>query len=181
LDLSGRKRRGCNRLGEEKIALDVSDCGVVELVWRESCGQEYLEIIFGEGWSRVGVVDGIPTQGEDAQGVADLSAAKGGRFGISEGAKFAGASFDDMARQLAGERGGFGAGTLRVGENVEVSEGAGSDEIQSCGVVGIGFAWETCNNVGSDGGVRQSIVDEFDAAGVVLGAIPAMHGGENAV
>src|SRR5712664_4234997 len=163
------------------LGTEARDRSVNEFVWRERYGQVHLKIIFGEGWSRVGVVDGIPTQGEDAQGVADLSAAKGGRFGISEGAKFAGASFDDMARQLAGERGGFGAGTLRVGENVEVSEGAGSDEIQSCGVVGIGFAWETCNNVGADGRVGQAIVDEFDAAGVVLGAIPAMHGGENAV
>src|SRR6266404_2596296 len=70
---------------------------------------------------------------------------------------------------------------MRVGKNVEVGERAGRDEVQSCGVIGIGFAGETCNDVGSDGGIGQAITDEFDAAGVVLGAIPAMHGGEDAV
>src|SRR5258708_14522915 len=36
-------------------------------------------------------------------------------------------------------------------------------------------------DVGYEGGIGQEITDEFDAAGVMLGAIPAMHGGEHAV
>ena len=43
------------------------------------------------------------------------------------------------------------------------------------------FAGEAGDDVGADGGVREVFADELDAAGVVLGAIPAMHGGEDAV
>ena len=159
----------------------MGDGGVDELIWRESYGQAHLEIIFGEGWSRVGVVGRVAAQGEDAQGAADLRAAEGSGFGIGERAQFAGASFDDVAGELAGERRGFGAGALRIGKNVEVGERARRNEVEGCGVVGFGFSREASDDVGADGGVGQTVVDEFDAAGVVFGAIPAMHGGEDAV
>ena len=86
-----------------------------------------------------------------------------------------------MAGDLAGERGGFGAGTLGVGKNVQVSERARRDEIEGCGMVGLGFSRKAGDDVGADGGVGQTVVDEFDAAGVMFSAIPAMHGGEDAI
>ena len=48
-------------------------------------------------------------------------------------------------------------------------------------MVGFGFAGEAGDDVGADGGVGEAVVDEFDAAGVVFGAIPAVHGGQDAV
>jgi len=64
---------------------------------------------------------------------------------------------------------------------VEIGEWKRFYEAQSSFVVGFGFAGETCDNVCTDGGVGKKFVNEFDAAGVVFGAIPAMHGCENIV
>jgi len=64
---------------------------------------------------------------------------------------------------------------------VEIGERAGSDEVQGCGVVRIGFAGEPGDYVGADGSVGQAVVDEFDAAGVMFGAVPAMHGGQDTI
>ena len=64
---------------------------------------------------------------------------------------------------------------------MEVGEGSRSDEVERCGVVGISFAGETGDDIGADSSVRQAVVDEFDAAGVVFSAVPAMHGGEDMV
>ena len=84
------------------LVLFARDGGINELIWWKRYGQEYLKIIFGEGWSRVGIVGGIAAQGEDAQGATDLTAAKGDGFGIGKRAKFASASLNDVAGQLAG-------------------------------------------------------------------------------
>jgi hypothetical protein len=107
--------------------------------------------------------------------------AEGRGFGFAEGAEFAGAAFDGGAGDFVCERGGFGAGALGKREDVEIGEGETFDEGKSGGVVVFGFAGEAGDDVGADGGVGEALVDEFDAAGVVLGAIPAVHGGENAV
>ena len=64
---------------------------------------------------------------------------------------------------------------------MEVGEGQALDEGHGGGVVGFGFAGEAGDDVGADGGVGKMVVDETDAAGVVFGAIPAVHGGEDAV
>ena len=64
---------------------------------------------------------------------------------------------------------------MKIGERIAV------DEVDRGGVVVGGFAGETGDDVGADGGVGELIADEFDPAGVVLGAIPTMHGGENSV
>ncbi len=98
-----------------------------------------------------------------------MGSAEGGGFGFAEGAEFAGAALDDAAGDYVRKRGGFGAGALRERKNVEVGEGEALDECKRGGVVVFGFAREA----GDD--------DECDAAGVVFGAIPAMHGGENAI
>ena len=107
--------------------------------------------------------------------------AQGGGFAGGEGAELAGAAFDDGTGNLIGERGSFCAGALGEGENVEVGEGETFDELERGGVVIFGFAGEAGNDVGADGGVGEAFVDEFDAAGVMFGAIPAVHSGEDAV
>ena len=79
------------------------------------------------------------------------------------------------------ESGGARARADGVGKNVEVGERAGFDEVQGGGVIVFGFAGEAGDDVGADGGVGQLFLDEVDAAGVVFGAVPAVHGGEDFV
>ena len=100
---------------------------------------------------------------------------------VGQGAEFAGAAFDCGRGDLIGCGGGFCAWPARIGEDMEVGEGEALDEGEGGGVVGFGFAWEAGDYVGADGGVGQAVVDEFDAPGVVLSAVPAVHGGEDAV
>ena len=64
---------------------------------------------------------------------------------------------------------------------MQVGERPLFNEMQRGGVVGFGFAGETGDDVGADGSMRQAFVNELDAAGVVFGAVPAMHGREDAV
>jgi hypothetical protein len=51
-------------------------------------------------------------QGKELQGATYLGIAKGGRFGLAEGAKFAGAAFDDAAWEMIWEGRSFGARAL---------------------------------------------------------------------
>ena len=85
------------------LVVEVCDSCVEELIWRHFHGQAYLKIIFGKGWRRAGVGGGVATEGEDAQGAADLRAAEGSGFGLGERPQFASASFGDVTGQLAGE------------------------------------------------------------------------------
>ena len=110
-----------------------------------------------------------------------MGLAEGGGFGFAEGAELAGAALDGGCGDWVGQGGGFGAGAGGVGEDVEVGEGEAFDEGERGGVIDFGFAGEACNDVGTDGCVGEALVDELDAAGVVFGAIPAVHGGEDAV
>jgi len=96
------------------LVAQVADGSVDELIWRESCRQAHLKIIFRKTWRYVSVGRRVAAQSEDTQGAADLRAAEGSGFGIGERAQFACASFDDVAWDLAGECRGFGAGALRV-------------------------------------------------------------------
>jgi hypothetical protein len=107
--------------------------------------------------------------------------AEGGGFGFGEGAEFAGAEFNGGAWEFVRKRGGFGTGALGKRENVEVGEGEAFDERHGGGVVVFGFAGEAGDDVGADGRVGEAFVDKFDATGVMLGAIPAVHGSEDAV
>ena len=110
-----------------------------------------------------------------------MGLAEGGGFCFAEGAEFAGAALDDGTGDFVRKRSGFSARTLGKRENVEIGEREALDECERGGVVVFGFAGETGDDVGADGGVREALVDEFDAAGVVFGAVPAVHGGEDAV
>src|SRR5437660_12455497 len=120
-------------------------------------------------------------KGEDAEGAADLGLTEGGGFGFPKGAEFAGTAFDDGARDFVRKRGGFGTRALRERENVEIGEGEALDEGERGGVIVFGFAGKTGDEVGAEGRVWEAFAHEFDAAGIVLGAIPAVHGGEDAV
>ena len=104
-----------------------------------------------------------------------------GGFFFAEGTKFASAALDDGGGHMIGQSGGAGAGANGVRENVEIGEGTRFDEIHGGGVVVFGFAGEAGDYVGANGGVGKLFLDEVDAAGVVLGTIPAMHGGEGFV
>jgi len=86
-----------------------------------------------------------------------------------------------VAGDLRIERGGFGAWTRRVREDVEIGERKRIDEAESGFVIGFGFAGEASDDVGTDGGGRKKFANEFYAAGVVLRAIPTVHGGEDIV
>src|SRR5438552_1473477 len=120
-------------------------------------------------------------KGEGAESAADLGLTEGGSIGFPKGAEFAGTAFDDGARDFVRKRGSFGARALRERENVEIGEGKALDEGERGGVVVFSFTGEAGDHVSADGGVRKAFVDEFDAAGIVLRAIPAVHGGEDAV
>ncbi len=140
-----------------------------------------FQIIAGEGRrrARIGILGGA--EREDAEGAAELGLAEGGGFGFAEGAQFTSAALDRGAEEFVRKHGGFGAGALRKRENMKVGEREAFDEGHGCGVVIFGFAGEAGDYVGADGSVGEAFMDELDAAGVMFGAIPAVHGGENAV
>ena len=48
-------------------------------------------------------------------------------------------------------------------------------------MVGFTFAGKSGDDVGADGGMGESFTDELDTAGIMLGAVPAVHRGEDAV
>src|SRR5580704_19346221 len=84
-------------------------------------------------------------------------------------------------RNFVGQAGRAGAWTLREREDVEVGERQSVDKRNGGGVVFFRLAGETGDYVGSNGRVREMLADEFDAARVVLGAIPAVHDGADAI
>lgn len=142
----------------------------------------HFEVIRRERWGDAGeAVVGGAMEGEDAENAAELGAAEGGGFGFGESAEFAGATLDERSGNLTGERRGGSAGAGGERENVEVGEGESLDEIERGGEVGLRFTGETADDVGADGGVGKEVADEFDAAGIVTGAIAAVHGGKDAV
>jgi hypothetical protein len=121
------------------------------------------------------------TQSKKLQCAAHLRIAKGGRLGFGESTKFTGAGFDDMAREMIRQGGGFGAWAARIREDVEISEGTIFDETQRGGVIRTGFVRKAGDDVSTNRGVRKAVAYEFNAAGIVFGAVPAVHGGEDTV
>ena len=107
--------------------------------------------------------------------------AKGSGLGFAQGPKFTGAAMDDLAGELRFERGGFCAWARRVGKDMEIGERERIDELERGFMIGFGFAGENGDYVSAYGGVGEKFADELNATGIVLGAIPAMHGGEDAV
>src|SRR5690242_210064 len=120
-------------------------------------------------------------KGKDAKFTAYLQLAKCGGFAFAESAQLTGAALDDGVGHLVGKRSGFGTGTLGIRKNVEIGERERLDEGQRRGVVLFRLTWETSDNVGADGGMRKPFADEFDAARVMSSAVPAVHGGKDAV
>ncbi len=102
-------------------------------------------------------------------------------MGFADGAEFTGAALDDDARDFVQKIGSFSARAFRERENVEIGEGKALDEGKRSGMIVFGFAGETGNDVGADSSMREAFADQFDAAGIGLGAIPAVHGGEDSV
>src|SRR5207302_7350999 len=102
-------------------------------------------------------------------------------FAFGESAQFAGAALEDSAGNLIGERRGFCAGALRIGKNVKIGERKRLDETKRRGVVVFRLTGKTGNDVGADGGMRKALADKFDAARVMPGAIPTVHGSKDAI
>ena len=140
-----------------------------------------FQIIAGEGRRRAGIGILGGAEREDAEGATELGLTKGGGFFFAKGTEFTGAALDDNAGDFVCKRSGFGAGAPGERENVEIGEGEAFDEGHGCGVVIFGFAGEAGDYVGADGSVGEAFMDELDAAGVMFGAIPAVHGGENEI
>ena len=153
-----------------------------ELICGELFGDAELEVVGGEGGSpgRVLRFFGV-VEGENAMSAVELGLAKCSGFGFAEGPEFAGAAMDDFAPDLGTEGGGFCAGAGRVRENVEVGKWERVDETKRGFVVGLGFTREASDYVGANGSVGKKFADKFHAPGVMLGAIPAMHRGQDAV
>src|SRR2546430_13665538 len=151
------------------------------LIGREDAIHHEGEVVAGKrGSSRACTTLGR-MEGEDAKAPPDLRLAERDGFAFAESAQFAGAALDDRAGNVVRERSSLGAGALRIRKNVEIGERESFDESTRGGVVVLRFARETGNDVCTDGGVRESFADEFDAACVMLGAIPAVHSGKDAV
>src|SRR5262249_7285974 len=155
---------------------------IKELIGRERFGDANLEVVGGESGSPGGVCDFFRAiEGEDAKNAADLRFTEGGGFGFTESAKFAGATMNDFAGELRNESGSFSARSRRVRKNMEIGKWKRIDEAEGGFVVSFGFARESGDDVSTDGGVGKEFADEIYATGVVHGAIPAVHGGEDAV
>lgn len=102
-------------------------------------------------------------------------------FGLREGAKLARALVSGVRGNGVGEICGFGARARRKRKNVEIGERKSRDETHGGGVILVGFAGESDNDVGADGGVRKRFANKRNTLRVMRGAIPAMHGAKNAV
>ena len=101
--------------------------------------------------------------------------------GIYHGAKFAGANLEDVPGDVLGEGSRFGAGALGIGKNVKISERTIFDESERGRVIGLGFTWKSGDDIGTNGGVCKAFADKINAARIMFHAVPAMHGGEDAV
>src|SRR5216117_2567125 len=142
---------------------------VEELVGRESFGNAELEIV-GRERGRPGSGDGFQRtiERENAMGTAEFRSTEGRRFCFAESAEFGGAAMNCFAGELRIERGGFRAGTGRIGKDVKIGERKRIDEAESGCMVGFSFARETGDDVGAYGGVGKKFANECYAAGVML-------------
>ena len=64
---------------------------------------------------------------------------------------------------------------------MKIGEGAFLDEAEGDGVVVFRFAGEAGEDIGADRGLRKNLAEQFDAARVVFGTVPATHGCEDAI
>jgi len=85
------------------------------------------------------------------------------------------------AGDFACERGGFGAGRWENEENVKVGERQRSIKASVAAWSFSDSPGKPVMTVGADGGVREALAMSSTAAGVVLGAVPAVHRGEDAI
>src|SRR5437879_6068142 len=166
----------------QEIVLGGKCAGVEELVGRERGGNAKLEIVGRERGRPRGVGDFRRTiEREDAMGATELRSAEGSGFRFAESAELGGAAMNCFAGELGIERGGFRARTRRIGKDVKIGERKRIDEAESGCMVGFSFARKTGDDVGAYGGMGKKFANECCTAGVMLRAIPAMHGGEDIV
>ena len=126
-------------------------------------------------------VVGAAMEGEDLQGTVDLRLPEFGGFLIRESTEFASTTLDDVAGEMICELSSLSAGSRGIGEDVKIGEGARFDEAESGGVIVFGFAREAGEYIGAERSMGKKFANQLDAARIVFGAIPAMHGGEDAI
>src|SRR5437899_2349371 len=110
-----------------------------------------------------------------------LHPAKGGAACFSEGAQFTGAPLDGGGWDFFGEMLSLSARTLGKRKDVKVGERRLFDERKRGAVVGFGFAREAGDDIGANGGVGEALANQFNARGVVSGAVPTVHRRQDAV
>src|SRR5216684_5973050 len=120
-------------------------------------------------------------EGQHAHAATGLRGAKGGASCFSEGAQFAGTPPDDGGGDFFGEMRGLSARTLGKRKDVKVGERRLFDERKRGAVVGFGFTGEAGDDIGANGGVGEALANQFNARGVVFGAVPAVHRRQDAV
>jgi len=120
-------------------------------------------------------------QRENEEVPADLRLAKSRRFALRKSSQLAGAALDHALWLLMRKRCRFGAGAPGKRKNVQVGERKRLDKCEGCCVFRVCLSGKAGDDVGADGGMRKQFADEFDAAGIVLGAIPAVHSRKDAV
>lgn len=120
------QRRGWRRELAEAVGflLDAAKSSFIQkhhiqpAIGRPETRDERSQIVCREGGRVGGNVGRVAVEGEDAESAANLGAAEGRRFGLTQGAEFAGATLDDSRRDLIGERSGTSAWTRRIGKDV---------------------------------------------------------------
>src|SRR5271156_5753359 len=120
-------------------------------------------------------------KGQNAMVPPGLGGAERGRFLDAQGAKISCAGANFGRSHLMRQSSGGGAWTWRKREDVQVSERQALDERGGVREISLSFIGETCYHVGAYGGIRQEFADQLDAPLVVFGAIPAVHGAEDAI
>src|SRR6266852_2153858 len=140
------------------------------------------QIIAGDRGGPIGRRSSIRVaEGQHAHAATGLGGAKGGASCFSAGAQLAGAPLDDGGGDFFGEMLGLSARTLGKRKDVKVGERRVFDERKRPQVVGFGFTGEAGDDIGANGGVGEALANQFNARGVVCGAVPAVHRRQDAI
>ena len=118
---------------------------------------------------------------EDFDALADEAFAALAGLGVDEFEGFAVALFFDVVGELRGHGGGGGVAAGAVFEDEGVVEVDAADEVEGGGVVGVGLAGESADDVGGEGDVGARGADGFSEPDEFFVCVAAVHGAEDGV
>ena len=147
------------RQAEQMLAVSVCCANRKPLVVRQHLRNHNRQVVSRESGSAGCIVVRASMERQYAKRAANLRLAEFGGFALSERTKFASAALHDVAGNVICKCGGFRAGARRIGKDVKVSEGALLDEAERGGVVFVGFARETSQDVRTDGSVGDEVTN----------------------